>query len=158
MKSQATLSRRDIINMRDTSMSKFNADLTSIVNAVYSKNKKDDEIISIKDKLSIARKENPVGLIEIAGPHIWKYREQIERENISFFIRNNFENDIIEASKEIAEITEFEKTSVLLDKAKSVWHMLLKEEQIHMIKLIKSLLQHYSTYLSASKKLKEIEN
>lgn len=151
--------RTALTNSQDKSVTNFISNLNVILNAVYQKNKKDDDMNSLRDKFNVVRKENPNGLVEMAGPSIWKYREKIKDENVNFFLNNSFEEDIKEAQEKasVAEISEFEDVPVLLNKAKRAWHSFTLIEQQTIIKTIKTILQSYATYLSTCKELAAIE-
>jgi hypothetical protein len=154
-------SRQELLNNKDKSMKSFLSDISFIIEAVYSKNKTDSDMLEIRDKFAVARRENPSGLVEIAGPYIWKYREQIKNEQVNFFLDRDFFEDIKEAKQtkgeEIVEMTEFEDVPVIMDKVKKTWVMFQKPEQQTLIKKVQSMLQHYCRYISVSRELDKAE-
>jgi hypothetical protein len=147
--------KRDTIRMRDDSVRDFVNALNQVISAVYSKDKRDDSIIAIRDKFNVIRKEAPDRVITMAGPYLWKYREQIGEGNVNFFLNCDFEEDIKEAQRdsELAEITEFSEIPKLLGKAKRIWHCFTKEEKNVVMNHIKTMLQKYACYVSAEKSL-----
>lgn len=151
------MNRESLLATRDKAVSNFANNMSKIIQAVKEKQKQNIDIIKIQDMFSVARRETPEMIVQMAGPYIWKYREQISTGNVDFFLANNFEEDIIEANgkKEIAEISEFENTALLMQCAKRTWHMFIPAEKQNIIKLIKSLLQEYAKYISACKRLSE---
>jgi hypothetical protein len=159
-KKKQGISRKDVLNMKESKMASFISNLNSVVDAVYQKNKKDNDMQAIKDKFDVVRKENPIGLVEMAGPYIWKYREKIKNENTSFFLNNSFEEDIQKAREDsqLAEITEYEDVPVLLNKIKRTWHSFMPAEQQILIKKIQALLADYVGYISSCRALKPTES
>jgi len=159
-KKKPEIKKKDVINAREASVSEFAANLNVIITSIHQKNKRDDDMQAIKDKIDVVRKENPVGLIEMAGPYLWKYKEKIGSENVSFFLNNSFEEDIEKAREEsqLAEITEYEEIPALLNKVKRTWHSFTPPEQQIIVKRIKALLANYAKYLSASRTLKASES
>jgi hypothetical protein len=145
--------RKQLIEASDQAVKDFAEDLGYLVDAVLQKNRKDNLMSDMKNLFDLVRKENPIGLIEIAGPYIWKYRDNISKQNVGFFLQNNFEEDIISAkkNKEIAEISNFEDIPMLLDQCKRTWHMFQKEEQQVLVKRVRNMLVKYATYVSATR-------
>lgn len=132
----------------------FVSDMTFIIEAIYQKNKKDPQIIELKDKFCIIRREDPTAIIAKAGPYLWKYREQIKQQNITFFLNNEFETDIVAATPaEVLEATTFEDVPILLEKCKNTWHMFQITEQETLIKKIRGLLRSYALYISVQKQI-----
>lgn len=155
MQKSVAQKRKSIMDMKDRAITGFIADLGSILDAVFDKNKKDVDVIAIMDKFNVVRRENPSGLVEMAGPYVWKYKDQIRTENTSFFLNNNFEEDIEDAQSkaQVAEITDFEDIPVLLNKAKRTWHCFQPTEQQIIIKKMQSIIKQYATCLSADREL-----
>jgi hypothetical protein len=153
--------RRELLQNKDTSVRDFIANLTFIIEAVYSKNKRDPEMIGLRDKYSVARKESPEKIIEITGPKIWKYRKPISEGKVSFFLDNDFSEDIEEMQdSQSPQEPNSEKNRdlvELLDRARKVWEIFSPTEQTVIVKKVQGLLQYYSCYLSADKKLRELE-
>jgi hypothetical protein len=137
----------------------FVRDLNKIVVDVCRKNDRDRDLRELRDKFFVVRKENPNGLVEIAGPYIWKYRKQIESRDASFFLTNSFEDDIIGSSPNgVAEVSEFSDVPVLLQKIKKTWHQFDEDEKSVVMKTVANLLKNYSLYSFSCKKLKELGN
>ena len=153
VKSRNTL--QDTVN---TAVKNFCQDMTFIIDVVYGKNKKDNLLIDVRDKFVVIRKENPNGIVEVAGPYIWKYREQIKNKDANFFLHNTFENDIINSQGGVAEITPIDDITVILNKCKLTWHTFQKIEQDTIMKHVQNLLRSYATYVSATKEIAKIDN
>lgn len=151
------MNRDNLLEVRDKAVSNFVLNMSKIIQAVKEKQKQNFDIIKIQDLFSVARRETPEMIVQMAGPYIWKYREQISAGNANFFLDNNFEEDIMEANgkKEIAEISEFENTALLMQCAKRTWHMFIPAEKENIVKLTKSLLLEYIRYISARKQLEQ---
>lgn len=135
----------------------FVSDMTFIIEAIYQKNKKDPQIIELKDNFCIIRREDPTAIIAKAGPYLWKYREQIKQQNIAFFLNNEFEADIATATTagKFLEATTFEDLPILLEKCKNTWHLFQTTEQEALIKKIRGLLRSYALYISVQKQIDE---
>jgi hypothetical protein len=151
------MNKDNLLRSRDDAVKKFNLGMGKIIQAVKEKQKNNTDIIAIQDMFSVARKEAPEMIVQMAGPYLWKYREPIMQGDSGFFLDNDFEQDIIEAQnkKDIAEISEFENTALLMQCAKRTWHMFLPMEKENVIKLTKGLLSDYVKYLSACRALSE---
>jgi hypothetical protein len=152
---KANQTRKNILDMKDKAQTGFVMELNAIIDAVCQKNSKDIDIVGVRDKFNIIRRENPTMLLEMAGPHVWEYRVQIKDENIGFFLNNSFEKDIEKAQSQsaVAEITDFEDIPVIMNKIKSTWHRFMSAEQQIIIKRMKALIAHYATYVSATREL-----
>lgn len=150
-----TRSNLEVIKQKDTT--KFINNLDSIIKAIFEKNKSDPDMIELMDKFSVVRKEDPILIISRTGPYLWKYKEEINKQNVDFFLRNSFEEDIIQSQQksQVAEISELEDIPVLLNKAKITWQKFLEPEKQAIMKKIRGMLSNYSSYTSACKKLGE---
>jgi len=133
----------------DTIAKNFCAELTAVINAIYSKSSKDVDVMTLHDKFIVVKRENPKGLLEKTGPYLWKYREQIANENTEFFLNNTFEDDITGSPEDF---------SVLLNKCKQIWHSLQLMEKSVIIKHIRVAVSAYAKYLSYSKELLQLNN
>lgn len=133
-------------------------DLGDIVAAMFSKNKRDADIMKIKDGYAIIRNENPNLIVEKAGPYFWKYREQIKGRKESFFIGNDFKDELAEARESgIAEMNEFDDFPAIIAKLKRTWHLLTAVEKETMWNKVASILSHYASYVAATKELEKLK-
>lgn len=132
--------------------SAFNENLTKLINALLSKNRDNVDLLQMKDQLNVARKEMPRNIVELVGPHVWKYREQISNRDFNNLLNNVYENDVIEAAgDEIVDNDKLAKASRIIQICKLTWHMFTAPEKEVIIKYITALLSGYAGYLSAIK-------
>jgi hypothetical protein len=139
----------------------YSLNLGSLVDAVLTKHPKDAQLQGVVDKFNILRREDPMRTIELGGPHLWKYREQIHAENVNFFLNNNFKEDIVTgaaACNQVIDSSQIDSITDLLDKVKLTWHMYSESEQGVLIKKIKAALACYAKYISLQKQLQALEN
>jgi hypothetical protein len=149
MKSQNL--RKDI----DVSTKQFINDMIFVVDAVYQKNRKDLKFGEFRDKFSIARRENPNGLLEIVGPYLWKYKDDIISQNVKAFLDNDFVEDV-ESFRVSHPNENLDTVHVFLNQCKQSWGQFLPREQDVLFKKIRNMLSQYAKYASATKALETL--
>ena|SRR5271170_5611732 len=144
---------KQALKQKDDSIDGFISDITFVVNATHEKNRKDNDIISIRDGFLVARRENPeVVMLQIA-PYLWKYRQDIINKNFNKLLNNDYEEEISEITGSLPEYSNFDKVTSIMQKIKRSWHLFSSAEQnIIQTKFIK-LISHYATYIGACKAL-----
>lgn len=158
MDSNRIKQRKLYLDQQEEVKKKFSDELGFMINCLWSRNKKDADILQIKDQYSVIRKENTTVIIEGAGPYIWKYREQISKSNVNFFLASDFKDELAVASaSQIPEMTSFEDLPAILTKIKRTWHLFSPEEQEILKNKSKSLLSAYAGYISAGKELEKLK-
>lgn len=138
----------NLLKVKDDAVKKFNNELTYILNAVIIKSK-DELLIEIRDKYSIARRETPESILQSAGPYIWAYRKEIENSEIESFLDNSFEKEINELKNK--KSNETDRFIPLIDKLKKLWKTFEKQEQDVIFKKFQLMLSIYASYLAACK-------
>lgn len=153
------MSKEELQAEQDKQVKDFNAALAFMIRCVVDKNKKDEDIKDINDKFLAVKRENPSIVVIHGGPRVWKYREEIKKGEINFFLDNNFEDDVEEVQKEvqdeIPEAADTKKVMEIMTKIKLSWHRFNKEEQEEIMKRAKKLVKTYAAYLATDKQLQK---
>jgi hypothetical protein len=148
---------RHLTDTKEKSVVDFTSEMTFIVNAMFNKNKKDDDIIGIRDGYLIAKRENPECIIVQVGPYFWKYRDTISSGNLNPLLNSDFRDDI-SAQGYMPEVSSYDQIQAVMSKVKRTWHLFTPVEQETMKKKFKFMVSCYATYLGACKQIQIISD
>lgn len=148
---------KQYIKDKDNSVEKFTAEMTFIVNAMHSKNVKDNDLIEIRDGYMTAKTMNSECIIMQAGPYFWRYREVINSGNLNKLLDSDFKEEITEIQGVLPESSSFDKVQIIMGKIKRIWHLFMPNEQEIIKKKFKLMVAHYATYLGSCKKIRELQ-
>lgn len=137
------------ISEKERTATDFANVMTTIINAIYEINKKDNYILEVKDRYAIVRRENPFIIITIVGPYLWKYRENIKTGNLDVLLNNDFRDDVFEARGLIPDC--FDKIEDIINSFKRSWILFNTNEKEILKKKLQKMLAYYSGYLSVCK-------
>lgn len=100
-----------------------------------------------KSRIMLAANEAPITVTEMAGEHLFRYREQILAENEDFFFANTFEADL--AAAKDAERRDL--VAYIIPKAQVVARGLAPEERALYRGWVRDMLDSYVEYAIAKK-------
>ena len=151
-------SRKDTIKIMDKAISDFVNEMTFVVNAMFEKNKKDNDIIEIRDGYMVAKRENPDCILKLVGPYFWKYRADITSGKMNDLLKNDYKDDIMEAQGSLVDTSNFDKIQSIMSKIKRTWHLFtIHEQEILKGKFIK-MVSIYATYVGGCKYLEKLDS
>jgi hypothetical protein len=153
-----SLHRTQLLKNKTEFLHKYLNKLMEIINAMYSKNKKEPEIIELRDKFLVAKKEVPEKIINDTGPYLWTYREQIKKREIKKLLENDFQEEIGQYKETIPSMEKFEKIPHLINQIKRTWHLFTSAEQNAMFTLLQELTGYYASYVGICRELKKLNN
>jgi len=138
---------------KDTAMKEYNQKITYLVNCIYMKRKRDDDIAQIKERISLLRTTDPIMLIERSGPLLVKYKDQILKGDVKFFMDNDFQEDIDEQSSQHGDTGH--NPHELMLKIKETWGHFNPAEHNIIIQTVQIMLQKFAQYLFNDRELKK---
>lgn len=143
----------------------FNKDIKKLTNVLAALDPDNEEFLRVRELAKLAINTQPVIVVELIGPELFKYRDIIfgpnpfdfmeqvdvidEYKKIDESVRNNpvsFSSDI--QTKEFDDIT---KLLVLL---KSKWLQLDEKEKTYILSIVKHIVRQYILYLQVQQKRK----
>lgn len=149
--------KRQLRETRDQAIRDFTNGLSFLASAALSKNKRDDDFQRRFDEFSLAKRDAPEGVLKIAGPPLWDFREDIKAGNVDRFLKSDFKDEIVKyADGRIPNSDLIEEDQELINKIKRSWHLFTPAEQGEMVKRVQGLVANYAQYLASSKKLREM--
>jgi len=145
--------RNKLMDLKDQSVKKFNAELAFLVNILYNQNTKDADFCTIKDAFMVVKNETPELIVTTVGSYIWKYRVNIKAGQVKQLLDNDYSDEIKEVSAR-PDSKNVDEIKAILDKVKQYWSKFNQIEQDTIVKRIQSMLAHYASVLAAEKELK----
>jgi hypothetical protein len=133
--------------LKDKYVTEFVTTITYLVNSLFSTNRRDDDIIQMRDRYFLVKDENPELLLIQTGPYVWEFREKIMDDDIDFFLNNSFQKQIDSFKQD----KEKPMINTLIQKIKTAWKNFTPIEQNILRGKIKDLVKFYACYLSACK-------
>jgi hypothetical protein len=149
----AQLSKKQLMEQLSESSQSFCSNLRFLINMLWLKNKGDEDICSLKSRVTMATNSNPMTIIEIAGPHFFKYRESLTARKINFFIDQDFVNDVKEAQKVHDIKGDSSSAGEVIKIIKNTFKSFKEAEQTAIMNKAIDMLTAYSKYLIATKQL-----
>lgn len=143
------MNNQKALQEKEKAITEFANIASTIINAIYELNRKDIYILEIKDKYAIIRREQPQIIIKIVGPYLWKYRENIKTGNLDILLKNDFNDEKIEAQELIHD--SIDKINNIIESFKNSWLLFSPFERDIIKKKLQKLLAYYSGYLIACK-------
>jgi len=123
----------------------YNLKFKILVNLLVEKNKKDLEILKLRDEFESVKNHTPNQIIQASGPRLWKYREHIAAGNVAYFLGDEFSDDEAKDYVElIARIQKMYKENAT------------EAERALVVKTAKGLLSIYAQYALLEKKEKNL--
>lgn len=154
--------RKTLTLKQEECVKEFNRTLLQISKAMYNKNKLDNDVISMKQKLEIGIKEVPLDIFERAGEYIWNYRKEIAEGDADKFLKKDYEEEVIQEIKKendgVAEESEIQKILSLIKIVKKIWRSFNATEQSELIKKFQELLKQYATHEDCRRQIKKIDD
>lgn len=150
--------KRELRDERDKCMKNFINELTKLAQAAVSKNKSDEDFRERFDQYNIAKRDAPDEIVNMAGPPLWDYREDIMQGNVAKFLNSDFKEDIVKYADHIPDADFIEEDQILIEKVKRSWHLFTNAEQSVMLKRVQKLVSLYGKYLFINKQLEELNS
>lgn len=147
--------KRELIDMRGKACQDFCGHLRRLTNMLWSRNKDNDDINSIKRRLNIATNSNPMTIIEIAGPQFFAFRESLTARKIDFFIERDFEQDVYKVQKTHEIEGDSSSANEVINVIKSTFISFSEAEKTIILNTAIDMLSCYARYLVCTKKLNE---
>lgn len=150
------LDKKQATDMYNTACQDFCSHLRYLVNTLWLKNQRDDDICDLKRRVGIATNSNPVTIIKLAGPYFFKYRESLSNRKVDFFLNKDYKEEVEELATQQNISVELKSAGEVIAKIKDTWKS-FNEQEKHII-LTKSveMLSQYARFLTASKRLIEL--
>jgi hypothetical protein len=127
-------------NQKTTILSAFNdhfAEFVADVNTVFPN---DTDLLAAKNSLALIRKANPKIIIGIWNTHIAsKYKDVIEKGDISFFVEKNYTEDLNDAANS-------RKIMEAIDRLRNPIKMMSADDQKKTMKYIQNLTKLSEAY------------
>jgi GTPase involved in cell partitioning and DNA repair len=109
-----------------------------------SKLPKDNEVIDISKKLNLVINSDALFILKETGPYLYKYKEQINEKNMTYFINKDDWSDDINTE---ANINDSQLSHNIINKVKEIWIKLKDNEKNIIYSITESLLLDYCNYL-----------
>ena len=130
--------------MASNILSAFNDHFVEFVTDVQSVFPEDHDILVAKNSLLAIRKANPKMIVKIWNTYIvGKYKEEIEKGDISFFINKDYSQDLVYANNS-------DKIIESIDRLRMPIKAMNQKEQAKTMKYIQNLTKLASMYESTS--------
>lgn len=119
----------------------FNGHIIYLTKLLEKKNDYNPNIKELQNRVHLATTTDPFILIQEAGPYVFKYREQIRRNDVEYFMESKPE-DLIDGN-----IPEEIDANNVIELCKQNWSSLKDDEKKIIIQKVKELLTLYVRYL-----------
>lgn len=123
----------------------YNAAFMSLFNLLHSKKKKDADIEKLKVVLMSVKNHIPNQIIELSGPHLWRYREEIYANKIEFFLTKDFNEELKNVKEDI------DHAKRVIQVIKDLWGASNAQEQAFVKEKVREMLVIYANYLNCSR-------
>ena len=143
--------RNEYRDIKSKAAEKFCSHLKYLINCLYVKNKRDDEVIQLRERLNIAARTNALLVIETAGPFFMQYRKEISGRNAEFFMNADFTGDIAKSTG-----NKVEETPEVVVKMRNTWSEYKQSEKEDILKKIAAMLKYVATFMKADKSLRNM--
>ena len=131
----------DRLHEKDKVAKQYVRSLSQIILCLLSKDGRDVDLLTIRDKFNIA-KENPYVIVIHTGPYIWKFRERIKVKDTNFLLEYNYMGDEDKTNYSI---------ELIIQKIKTLWSTLNRTEQKIIFSLIEDLFSYYAQFIKLVK-------
>ena len=131
--------------------------LRYLMNCLYLKNKNDDNILQMQERVRIASTTNPITVIETAGPYFYKYRTQLARRNMDFFKVQDFTGDVEEAAKTSEAQVDVSNTPEVITTMRNTWDQFMPAEHNVILQKAIEMLGFVAGYTKADRALKTLK-
>lgn len=119
----------------------FNGHIVYLTKLLEKKNDYNPSIKELQNRVHLATTTDPFILIQEAGPYVFKYRDQIRRNDIEFFMASK-PDDLIDG-----DVPEEIDAGNIIELCKQNWNNLKDSEKSIIIDKVKSLLTLYVRFL-----------
>lgn len=123
----------------------YNAAFMSLFTLLHSKKKKDADIEKLKTILVSLKNHTPNQIIELSGPHLWRYREEIYENKIEFFLTKDFKEELSAVKEDI------DQAKRVIQVIKDLWVNSNAQEQAFVKEKVREMLVIYANYLKVCK-------
>lgn len=124
----------------------FNGIIKKLLVALVSRYPEDAKIVRTKKRVFLAIEELPSLVINIVGPYLFRYSEQITSQNDSFFLDTNYDEELNSSNdREKAEVVAY-----IIPKIKASWRKAGGAERAEYAETVIDLLYTYVDYKALS--------
>jgi len=131
---------KEIIDIVD----RYTNNIKTLLKIMKSKLPKDNEVIDISKKLNLVINSDALFILKETGPYLYKYKEQINEKNMTYFINKDDWSDDINTE---ANINDSQLSHNIINKVKEIWINLKDNEKNIIYSITESLLLDYCNYL-----------
>jgi hypothetical protein len=152
--------KKDLRASMDSACKLYNNNLNQLTNVASHKNPDDESIAKIREILRAILAADETIVIIQSGTYIWKYREQIANKEESFFLAQDFKDDIAIAKKQTYNNKDFSDNEIatVMNSIKKMYTTMSAAEKEVVWRHVMELLKSYAQYLGAERKLKLLED
>ncbi len=149
--------KKDLVETLGRTSQDFCAHSRFMMNMLWLRNQKNEDITDLKRRITIATNSNPVTIIEIAGPQFFKYRESLKARQVDFFLNKEYMDEI----KEVQTVHDVKGDTSSADEViktiKTTFSSFKDAEKTIILNKAIEMLSFYTQYLIATKKLAEFK-
>lgn len=127
----------------------FARQIGTLLNLAIEKNTRDRQLKELRERYTIIQTENPIKVIEMAGPCVWRYREQIKAGDVKHFMSA----DLISENCTDLDEDEINYASQLITSLRMLWQLFTEPERQVVINGFKRLVSLYAEYLASLRQL-----
>jgi hypothetical protein len=147
--------KRELMDILGKSSQDFCGHLKFLINTLWLKNQRDDDIIDLKRRVGIATSTNPMMIIKMAGPYFFKYRVSLSKRQADFFLDKDFKDDVREVAVELEMTDEINTAHEVIKKVKKTWTSFNDPEKNILLTKAIEMLGFYAKFLMATKQLNQ---
>ena len=122
----------------------FNRILKKLTGELVTRYPSDPLVNRAKKRIMLGIDVNPVGMIKIAGPYLYKYREQIYSNDSAFFVENEYDEDLKHTSEQ--GLTDL--VSYIIPRVKDAWRESGEDDKATLTAAVVELMDTYLEYLA----------
>lgn len=154
LKQQSQKSRNDISGQIDEEVKKFNKIVLELVGVLIQADKKNKDLVDIRDKVIAAKGTTPTLLIEEGGPIFLSYKEQIKTGKLESLMNINYQDKLNEfAQKAELKAESVDEVTKMINFIKSMIQKFSEPEKAVIAKNLKKALAAYAKYVQLSRTL-----
>jgi hypothetical protein len=152
--------KKELRTSMDSACKLYNSNLNHLTSIASHKNPDDESIAKIREILRAVLAADETLVIIQSGTYIWKYREQIANKEESFFLAQDFKEDIDTVKSQISKSRDFSdnEISTVMNSIKKTYTTMSAPEKEVVWRHVMELLKSYAQYLGAERKIKLLED
>lgn len=138
----------------------FNSHLLKTLKISISKSPNDKYLQEVETVVKAINTMEPDLIIRKAGPYLFKYKEKLANKDESFFLKNDFQDDLNEYYANGKDENDFDQEDVvyIMSSFKNTWVTLTIYEKETIWNMVGELFRSYARYLGAERGLRKLKN